>query len=278
MRTMAALLTLASLASAGELHRAARVCDADRMGQLLSRRPPVNEADENGMTALHIAIDSQQKECAWLLLKAGADGKARDRRGRTASDAAAQIRDLKERSIFADMLWKSGQSRPRRSMAAMPWSLEYSAMRGHTDVTRMLLALGADPNAPGTGGATPLADAALKGDVEGVRLLLARGARPNASSRAGTQPMHDAALGNNADVIGGLVTHGADVNARTREEKQTPLHVAAAMGKMKAMEALVALGADVTIRDSEGRTPLEAAERAGLTDAAAFLRLITAGK
>jgi ankyrin repeat protein len=44
------------------------------------------------------------------------------------------------------------------------------------------------------------------------------------------------------------------------------------MGKMKAVEALVALGADVTIKDSEGRTPLDAAERADLTDVVAFLK------
>ena len=48
------------------------------------------------------------------------------------------------------------------------------------------------------------------------------------------------------------------------------------MGKMKAVEALVALGADLKAKDSQGRTPLDAAERAGLTDVAAFLSRATA--
>jgi len=50
------------------------------------------------------------------------------------------------------------------------------------------------------------------------------------------------------------------------------------MGKMEAVEALVALGVDLTTKDSQGRTPLAAAERAGLTDVVAFLRCAVAGK
>jgi uncharacterized protein len=54
--------------------------------------------------------------------------------------------------------------------------------------------------------------------------------------------------------------------------------MAAAMGKIKAVEALVALGADLKIKDSQGRTPLDAAERAGLTDVVAFLGRAAAAK
>jgi uncharacterized protein len=279
MYTIIILLTSFALAQAGELHDAARVCDADHMRQLLSRRPSLNETDKNGVTPLHIAIDSRQKECVWLLLKAGADGKARDRKGRTASDAAAQIADPKDRSIIVDMLWKSGQTvRQQPTGSTPPWSLEYSVMRRQTSVTAMLLALGADPNATGSGGTTPLADAALKGDLDATRVLLAHGARPNAVSKLGTQPIHDAALGDNPEVIRELVKSGANVNARTRDEALTPLHIAATMGKMKAVEALVALGADLTIKNSLGRTPLEAAERAGLDEAVVFLRRAAAAK
>jgi ankyrin repeat protein len=50
------------------------------------------------------------------------------------------------------------------------------------------------------------------------------------------------------------------------------------MGKVKAVEALVELGADLTVKDSKGRTPLDAAERAGRTDIAAFLRRAASAK
>jgi ankyrin repeat protein len=271
MRTIVPLLASLALAHAGELHQAARLCDADRMRQLLSRRPSLNETDENGMTPLHIAIDSRQTACVRLLLEAGADRKALDRQGRTAFDAALKIADMQDRVILLLVL-NSGLNSGQEPRGPAPWSLEYSVRRRQTNVTKMLLEFGADPNATGTGGTTPLADAALKGDLDGVRLLLAHGARPNAISQDGTQPIHDAALGDSAEVIRELLKQGANVNARTRDEVQTPLHMAAAMGKMKAVEALVALGADLTMKDSKGRTPLDAAERAGLTDVVAFLR------
>jgi uncharacterized protein len=276
MRTIIALLGSLTLAHAGQLHQAARTCDADRMRQLLSRHPSLDETDENGMTPLHIAIDSRKRACVWLLLEAGADRNIRDQQGRTPFDAAAQSGDRFAMDYMLRHFGKETSQGSRRE--PKPWTLEYSALHRQTEVTKMLLKMGADPNATGTTGTTPLADAALKGDLDGVRMLLAHGARPNAVSRAGTQPIHDAALGDNAEVIRELAIQGADLNARTRDEVQTPLHIAAAMGKMKAVEALVALGADVAIKDSQGRTALDAAERAGLTDVVAFLRRSLAAK
>lgn len=278
MRTIVPLLASLAFAHAGELHQEARACDVDRMRRLLSQQPALNELDENGMTPLHIAIDSRKRACVGLLLKAGANRKTRDRQGRTSFDVAAQIADRQDRFVMDYMLRSFSKEVSGEPNGPMPWTLEYSVTHRQTDVTKLLLKMGADPNAIGTRGTMPLADAALKGDIESVRLLLERGARPNAVSQAGTQPIHDAALGDNAEVIRELLKQGADVNARTRDESQTPLHIAAAMGKMKAVEVLVALKADSTIKDSEGRTPLDAAERAGLADVVAFLRRAAAAR
>lgn len=65
---------------------------------------------------------------------------------------------------------------------------------------------------------------------------------------------------------------GADINARTRDEGQTPLHIAATMGKMKSIETFVALGADQTIKDTKQLTSLEAAEKVGLTNVVTYLK------
>jgi ankyrin repeat protein len=186
MRTIVALLASVALAKAGELHQAARLCDANRMRQLLSGHPSLNETDENGSTPLHIAIDSRQTTCVRLLLEAGADPNARDPQGRTALDVALKVPDLHDSKAVEDwraivvLLWKPRQEKPRglvEPVGPMPCSLEYVVLHGQIGVMKMLLAQGADPNTVGKSGTTPLADAALKGDLDGVRLLLAHGAR-----------------------------------------------------------------------------------------------------
>jgi ankyrin repeat protein len=244
------------------------------MQQMLSQRPSLNDTDENGMTPLHVAIDSRRATCVGLLIEAGADRGVRDRQGRTPFDAADRIDDLRDRTKIFLLLTRNSSANQLHTQAKgpAPWSLEYSVMHRQSNVTKMLLSMGADPNVVDSGGTTPLAKAALKGDLDSVRALLAHGARPNGVGPTDTLPIHDAARGDSAEVIRELVKHGADINARTREESQTPLYIAAAMGKMRAVEALVALGADLAGKDSSGRTPLEAAERAGLDDVAAFLR------
>lgn len=270
-RAICLSLTALALTQAGELHDAARVCDTARMRQLLARHPRVNEVDANGNTPLHIAIDSRQRACVALLLEAGADRKVRDRQGRTALEAVVQITDPRERIPIDYMLKNFGQKAAAGPAGPMPWTLEHTLARRETEVTKMLLELGVDPNKAGQNGSAPLADAALKGDLAAARALLAGGARLDAMSEAGTLPIHDAALGDQAAMLRELAKQGADGNARTRTEAQTPLHIAAVMGKMKALAALVEIGADLSAKDAQGRTPRMAAERVGLTEAVDFL-------
>ena len=276
MRTIALLLAALPLASAAEIHEAARECDEDRMRQLLAQRPALDEPDESGRPPLHIAIDSRQPECVRLLVEAGADRTARDKKGRTAFRATDQISDAHDQVAIRTLLignipWL--QPDHKEATGPAPWSLEYSVTHRQTNLTKMLLDMGVDPNVKGTKGTMPLADAALQGDLDAVRLLLEAGARPDVVGPTGAEPIHDAALGGAGEVIRELAEHGADVNSRTRDEFQrTPLHLAAEMGKMQAAEMLVALGADRTAEDSKGRTALDAAERYGFDEIAAFLR------
>lgn len=271
MRTLLAALALVALAQSAELHQAARVCDVERMRRILAQSPSLNEPDEDGNPPLHVAIGARKTACVALLRQAGADRGAKDRKGRSAWDMAKLIPDTKERAnVLYTLMWGNQMSPAPQGPA--PWSLEYSVARGQTSVTKMLLEMGADPNAPGRTGNSPLADAALKGKPEAVEALLEAGARVDAVSPSGTQAIHDAALSDSPEVIRLLAVRGADVNARTRQDAQTPLHVAASMGRLKSIEALLALGADRTLRDARGRTPQQTAEQAGLDEAAAFLR------
>jgi ankyrin repeat protein len=62
-------------------------------------------------------------------------------------------------------------------------------MNGHTDVVRILLVSGANPNARNKYGWTPLMWAAGQGYNDIVRALIASGARPNLQDRNGWTPL-----------------------------------------------------------------------------------------
>ena len=57
-----------------------------------------------------------------------------------------------------------------------------------------------------------------------------------------------------------------------KQTGETALHVAAAWGKVDVIQALLAAGAQIAIRDANGQTPLELAVANGQDQAAATLR------
>ena len=90
---------------------------------------------------------------------------------------------------------------------------------GHTDVARLLLDRGADPNmARADNGAVALVYASKKGAVAVVRLLLERGADPSKAqtddaNHQSLTPLMWAAHQGNVAVAGLLSTYGADLSA-----------------------------------------------------------------
>ncbi len=144
----------------------------------------------------------------------------------------------------------------------------------HPDVIAYLLERGADPDLQtNESGAPVLLGLAFMNQVECVRLLLDAGADPKAGdSRTGETPLHaaitkahedrsevvrlllDAGADPNRATIPGIPTHGFWRDARTRGE--TPLHRAAAFATPETIELLLAAGADKSLRDANGDSPL----------------------
>lgn len=110
-----------------------------------------------------------------------------------------------------------------------------------------------------------------------IRELLELGADPNYDDHAGF-PSLIAALGgaehtDRYEILELLLAFGADVQQRGHND-YTPLHYAAGLEDIRAMELLLAHGGDLNARTriDDCATPLEEAEILGRDRAAAFLR------
>jgi len=116
--------------------------------------------------------------------------------------------------------------------------------------------------------------AARWGNVAEVKLLLAEGRDPNARGVGGWAPLHRAAFPGHANIVAPLVAAGADPNLPGRSlsdtDGDTPLHIAAAQGRLEMVKALLDAGAR-ELGDSAGWTPLHRAALGGKADVAAYL-------
>ena len=73
-----------------------------------------------------------------------------------------------------------------------------------------------------------------------------------------------------------LCAHGAELDGRNKDQ-WTPLILAACAGRTKICEMLLALGADPSLKDSEGKTALDYARERNKPECAALLQPVTPG-
>eukprot|EP00669_Euglena_mutabilis_P007569 TRINITY_DN2826_c0_g1_i1.p1 TRINITY_DN2826_c0_g1~~TRINITY_DN2826_c0_g1_i1.p1 ORF type:complete len:1128 (+),score=197.64 TRINITY_DN2826_c0_g1_i1:40-3423(+) len=125
----------------------------------------------------------------------------------------------------------------------------------------------------------PIHIAASRGDVEIVQLLLSRGADPNAAGQAGLTPLHLACLKGHTSVAQELVlNHSACLNNFTvgnrtvHDGHETPLHLAALAGHFACVDLLLGTaGTNVSARTAMGWTALHLASEHGHTDVVELL-------
>jgi len=136
-----------------------------------------------------------------------------------------------------------------------------AAASGRTDIVKLLLDHGANPNLradASMGGMTAIQAAAGTGAVDVISLLLDRGVSVESTDLMGGTPLDYASSQGKTKSIALLYARGGNVNA-AQANGMTPLHYAAGGGKKDAVALLVAMGANVSARDSDGRTPYDVA-------------------
>ncbi|RDS81600.1 ankyrin repeat domain-containing protein [Dyella monticola] len=130
----------------------------------------------------------------------------------------------------------------------------------HNDLTGVTTALkaGADPNAV-TNNSTPVMDAAFSGYVEITKILLAHGADVNFANIYGVTPLLAAAGTGQADTVTLLIQGGATIESRDWKGN-TPLLSAAESGSVETVKVLLAHNAAVNARNRDGDSALDIAK------------------
>ncbi len=127
-------------------------------------------------------------------------------------------------------------------------ALHWAASNNDIEIATTLLYAGATVRATTRlGGYTPLHIASRGGHTEVARLILERGADPDVFTATGVTAMHFAADADAAGVIEALAAHGGDVDARDSFAERTPLMFSAVRGADAAARALLEAGAEVSL-------------------------------
>jgi ankyrin repeat protein len=176
----------------------------DKVRALLKDGADANAAQADGTTALHWAAQQDQAEIAGRLIGAGAKVNATNQFGVT------------------------------------PLSL---ACVNGSDLVRMLLDGGADPQQAQPGGETPLMTASRTGRVDPVRALLAKGAKADSADAKGQTALVWACAEGHAAVAEILLKAGANSTVRLKSGF-TPLLFAARNGRSDVVRVLLKAGVD----------------------------------
>ncbi|PHH70989.1 hypothetical protein CDD82_6806 [Ophiocordyceps australis] len=270
--------------------------DGDMAWMLLNAKARPDEPD-GGRPALVRAINKGHRALAWLLVTRGASATSPSHGGKHKDSPLGQAL-WREDVSMAWLLHEKGASVNAVNDVGTPL-LHWAVRGGRLTAARFLMDHGAALDARNAAqetalhvavksehcgdelvallcarfhqgldavdaeGNTALASATMCNRPSAVRHLLRHGARCMANAK-GVSALHLAARFGLSDCLSLLVEHGADANAAD-VERFTPLHhaVSGEGPREDVVEALLGAGADLELRDKDGRTPLMLAVQLG---------------
>ena len=148
--------------------------------------------------------------------------------------------------------------------AAKPWGGGSDA--GRLEIGKQLLDHGADIEVTTNASCrlplrTPLHLAVEQNFMPMIRLLIEKSANLTAQNSDGWMAIHTAAFSDFLPIVRLLLDAGVDVDVKDRDENETALHKAAALGHTSIICLLLKRGADVCLVNNLGRDVLQHAQR-----------------
>ena len=200
-------------------------------------------------TALMYATALERIDIVKILLNKGAKTDQIQKDGTYALFLAAWTGNL---PIF-ELLFACGDPAPKN----MPDIFEVALHNGHTALVDFLINQGRDINHIDEHGGTALLYAIQDNNPEMVGMLLKKGANPNLAStvKENATPLMFAVQSNNLTILKNLLEKGANPNMADKDGR-TALMGACFYGTTKAVEILLAAGADIHAKDNFGNTAL----------------------
>lgn len=245
---------------------AARTGASDVIACLIENGAKLDATERKGQTALMWAAAAGHEEAVKRLLDAGADRDAKSKLGFTALLFAARNGQMDVCQVLVDAgvdvnaviepTFKTNRT-PRKGSSALTLAVE----SGHFELAMFLIENGADPNDQRNGFAPLHAMSWVRrpGIGEGVD---------------GDPPPRGSGTMNSLQFVRALAEAGADVNLRLEKGKSgkaflggkgaTPMLFASKTADLSFMSLLVELGADPSLANADGCTPLMAAAGIGV--------------
>ncbi|KAM9617490.1 LOW QUALITY PROTEIN: fibronectin type 3 and ankyrin repeat domains protein 1 [Trichechus inunguis] len=136
-------------------------------------------------------------------------------------------------------------------------ALMVAAQKGYTRLVKILVSNGTDVNLKNGSGKDSLMLACYAGHLDVVKYLRKHGASWDTRDLGGCTALHWAADGGHCSVIEWMIKEGCEVDVVDTGSGWTPLmRVSAVSGNQKVASLLIEAGADVNVKDKDGKTPL----------------------
>lgn len=195
----------------------------------------LNDQNERGQTALHLAIEGGDLESFEVLLQAytthlgKVDIHVKDHQGYTPLHSAAETGN--ERFLLSLLQYPGIQVNILNEHFNTPFHSfcsKYSSPSSIKTIFDLFLSRGANINAQNRSGESPLHKAVINPVVRAllVRILVEHGADPNISNHHGETPLHYAIHLKRKDIVYTLLTGGADPTLKKNEDTKTPYRIA----------------------------------------------------